>query len=199
MRKLIVSMNLTLEAYHSGPGNDLSWHFDLWRPEMSQVFTRELCKTGTVLMGRVTFNAMARYWNERVLPERSSREDLAFALAFNRHQKIVYSNTMKETTWNNSHIVSGNLFNLVNELKSGSDEDSIMVYGSIQLVNALIRLNLVDVYHLWFHPVTIGRGNALFDEPALPSNLRLDSEVRFFNGVVLQRFNVKRNLKVAAT
>lgn len=187
MRTLIVSMNITLDGFLSGPNNELGWHFDYWCSDLSQTFTLELCKTGTVLMGRVTFNAMAKYWNERILRERSSREDLSFALAFSRHEKVVYSNTMSTTNWNNSHVVSGDLNKLVNNLKSKDVKRKIIVYGSTQLVKALIKLNLVDEFHLWVHPVTLVKGQFMFDEPDIIRSFQSLGEIEFVNGVVLKK------------
>ncbi|HEX3767650.1 MAG TPA: dihydrofolate reductase family protein, partial [Puia sp.] len=62
MRKLIVSMNLSLDGYLSGPGGELDWHFEIWNESMGDKILERLEKTDTIILGRVTYEAMAKYW-----------------------------------------------------------------------------------------------------------------------------------------
>ena len=62
MRKLIVSMNLSLDGYLSGPWGDLDWHFEIWDERMGEKILKLLQETDTIILGRLTYQAMAKYW-----------------------------------------------------------------------------------------------------------------------------------------
>ncbi len=161
MRKLIVSMNVTLDGYMSGSECELDWHFQYWTKEMAESLCEQLSKADTILLGRVTYNAMARYWLSKVVNPSLRGEDFAFANMMNSYDKIVFSKTITLPEWSNSKLVSGNLEDEINLLKQKPGKD-IIVYGSGRLVNSLIKSGMVDEYQLWLHPVVLGKGKPLF-------------------------------------
>ena len=61
-RKLIVSMNITLDGFMSGPRCELDWHFKYWTAEMAEFMEQQLASADTILLGRLTYEAMANYW-----------------------------------------------------------------------------------------------------------------------------------------
>jgi dihydrofolate reductase len=189
MCKLIVSMNVTLDGYMSGPDCELDWHFTRWSADMGERLTMELSKTSALLLGRVTYQAMARYWPARAIDRSSARADIPFALLVNEHQKIVYTNTLQTAGWKNSDILSGNLKPAISSVKQSKEFDkNIIVYGSGKLVAALCRFDLVDEYQLWIHPVIIGKGKRLFHPMDTQSDFRLKETTRFESGVALLTF-----------
>ncbi len=62
MRKLIVSMNVTLDGFLLGPNCELDWHFTYWTAEMAEALCEQLLKADTILLCRVTYLAMAKFW-----------------------------------------------------------------------------------------------------------------------------------------
>jgi dihydrofolate reductase len=194
MKKVIVSMNITLDGYVSGPDAELDWHFDRWDPDIAQVLSKELSKVDTILLGRITYEAMAKYWPTRAMDFLCPRDDIAYAVMMNRHHKAVYSKTLNKTTWNNSTLIKGDIKKEITSLKrpqNGQDKD-IITYGSGTLVTALIRLNLVDEFQLWIHPVILGKGKPLFRELNYTNNLRLLSTKTFDSGVVFAHYAVMK-------
>ena len=101
----------------------------------------------------------------------------------NRYRKIVFSKTLTTTTWNNS-IIKKDLAGEIRKLKKQSGKDLIL-YGSAQLVAALIQLNVVDEYQLWVHPVVLGQGKPLFKNLPYRPQLALLKTQLFSSGVVL--------------
>jgi dihydrofolate reductase len=59
------------------------------------------------------------------------------------------------------------------------------VHGSGNLIQTLLRHDLVDQYRLWVFPLVIGSGKRLFSDGTIPSALKLvDSKVST-TGVVI--------------
>src|SRR4051812_16538585 len=159
MRKVIVSMNVSLDGYMSGANGELDWHFESWTKEMGEVLCKQLSQSDTILLGRVTYNAMANYWPAKAGDPTCRAEDFAFSNMMNSYTKIVFSNTIPSAKWNNSILVKGNILRKVAKLKKQSGKD-IIIYGSGKLVSSI--MDMVDEYQLWLHPVVLGKGKPLF-------------------------------------
>ena len=188
MRKLIVLMNVTLDGFMAGPDCELDWHFERWGPEMAESLSEELGKADTILLGRVTYNAMAAYWPMKLNCLDISREDIAFADMMNNHWKVVFSKTLHETQWNNSRIVKGDLASEILKMKRDHGKDMIL-FGSGKLVTALIQEDLVDEYRLWIHPILLGRGKPFFNAIDNRQELRLIERKSFSSGVVVLKYS----------
>ena len=156
MRKLIVSMNLSLDGYLSGPHCELDWHFKSWSSEMAECLCRELALADTIIFGRVTYEAMARHWPAKAIDPYCPREDVVFTDMMNNYSKIVFSKSLHSASWNNSRLVKENIENEIRSLKNKPGKH-LMIYGSGKLVSGLIDTDLVDEYQLWMHPVLIGK------------------------------------------
>ncbi len=186
MRKVIVSMNITLDGFMAGPDAGLNWHFSYWNEEMARVAGEQLHNADTLLLGRITYEAMAGYWPS-VVAGGCPREDIAFADMMNNHLKVVFSKTLKEAKWNNARLVAGNARKEILKLKQAPGKD-MLVYGSGILVNRLMRLDLVDEYIFWVHPVVIGKGYRFFKDPRLLPRLRLLNTKALHSGVIMLHY-----------
>jgi dihydrofolate reductase len=184
MGKLIVSMNLTMDGYLAGPGGELDWHFASWTNEMADVLCRQLARADTILLGRVTYEAMRAYWSFESANPFCAAEDHAFAFMVNGYPKLVYSNTLTTVQWQNSQLINGVLEEAISIQKNVRNRN-MMVYGSSELVNTLIKANLIDEYQLWVHPVILGKGKRLFKRAQNKTALKLVHSETFSSGVVL--------------
>lgn len=195
MRKLIVSMNVTLDGYMSGPDCELDWHFKCWTGEMSDTLCSELAKADTILLGRVTYNAMAKYWPSKVADRSCRGEDFAFGSMMNSHTKIVFSRTITSPKWNNSKLANGNPEDEIKRLREKPGKD-IIVYGSGKLVTSLVNSGLVDEYQLWLHPVILGKGKLLFNPDSYREHGRVYMQMvnirTFSSGVVILYYQVSK-------
>jgi dihydrofolate reductase len=183
MRKVIVSLNTTLDGFMAGTNCELDWHFDYWDEEMSFHASELLMRADTILFGRVTYQAMAKYWSSIPINMSYAREDVAFADMINRYQKIVFSRTLQTTSWNNSRIVGDNIREELLRLKRMPGRDMI-IYGSGNLISTLMHLGLIDEYVLWIHPVIIGKGKPGFGNIIKQIPLRFINIKKFSSGVV---------------
>jgi dihydrofolate reductase len=187
MRKLIVSMNVTLDGFMAGPYCELDWHFERWSSEMAESLSQELGRADTIILGRVTYNAMAEFWPTRSDCFSIPREDIAFADMMNNYTKVVFSKTIQQTHWKNSRVATGHLKSEIEKMKSENGKDMIL-YGSGKLVAALLKENLIDEYRLWIHPVLLGRGKTFFNEVGNTHELLLIDKRTFPSGVVKLRY-----------
>jgi dihydrofolate reductase len=103
----------------------------------------------------------------------------------NSMPKYVVSTTLKKVDWNNSRLIKANVVEELKKLKQQPGKD-ILVYGSGKLVNTLLQHDLVDEFRLMVHPVVLGSGKRLFDDPAETMKVLKLAESRTFpSGIVL--------------
>jgi dihydrofolate reductase len=189
MRKLIISMNISLDGYLSGPQGDLDWHFEIWDERMGEKMLKLLQETDTIILGRLTYEAMAKYWTVKPLENNFPRQDLAIADKMNQHNKIVLSKTIRQSLWHPTLFVSGNPTGEIRLLKEKTGKDMIL-FGSASVATALIRSGMADEYHLWIHPVILGSGKPIFKDLQNRIRMKLKDSVIFESGVVANYYEV---------
>ena len=122
--------------------------------------------TGAMLIGRRTYEIFAGYW-----PHQS--DDAPFAKFMNSTPKYVASRTLQEPLeWNDSHLLKGDVADAVRKLKE-EDGGDIIILGSGDLAQTLIKHDLIDVYDLWIDPIVLGKGKRLFREGLPKTGLKL--------------------------
>ena len=179
MRKLIVSTFLTLDGVMQAPGGpeeDESggfalggWSVNYWDDQMGEVMGAALSVPFDLVLGRKTYDIFAAHWPH------ASEED--GAKTFNDATKYVASRSQPTLEWSNSILVEGDAAEGVAALKQ-EDGPELQVHGSGNLIQTLLRHNLVDQFRLWVFPLVIGSGKRLFSEGTIPSGLKLvDSKV----------------------
>jgi len=127
----------------------------------------ELTAADAQLLGRVTYSGFAAVWP-------NINDAQGFAAKMNAMPKFVVSRTLKEATWNNSTILTGDMPAEVARLKQQYAGD-ILVAGSCQLVQGLMQHSLIDEYRLMVFPVVLGHGKRLFPEGMDQATLQLTS------------------------
>lgn len=150
-----------------------------------KVVQKEL-KPADYLLGRKTFEIWADYW-----PEHGD-----FWPGINEGTKYVFSKSMKKsdpivTGWKNSVVIK-NLAD-IKKLKNSKGSD-IQVWGSGELVQLLLKNDLVDELRLKIHPLTLGKGKKLFDNGTIPAAFTLIESIVTPGGVIIA--NYKRAGKV---
>jgi dihydrofolate reductase len=183
MRKLIISMNLSLDGYLSGPHGELDWHFESWDEEMGTRLLEQLDEADTILLGRNTYEAMSGYWPVRPCESDFPRQDLAIADRMNNYRKIVFTRSKTIPTWYNSIFTEAEPGKEIPRLKKKTGKNMIL-YGSGRLASAIIQSRLVDEYLLWVHPVILGNGRLLFNNIGERVHLKLLRSIPFKSGVV---------------
>lgn len=189
MRKVVVSMNISLDGFMAGSDGELNWHFDYWNEELARYACEQLSNMDTIVLGRTTYEAMAEYWRGQTNFS-LERGDIVFADMMNNYRKIVFSKTLKKTEWNNTRLARENMRTEILGLKEGRSKKNIIVFGSGSVVTALMRLNLVDELVLWMHPVILAEGNPFFKCLQKRYALHLLNTKRFSSGVIIIHYEV---------
>jgi dihydrofolate reductase len=185
MRKLIVSTFLTLDGVMQGPGGpgeDDSdgfafggWSVNYWDERMGEVMGQAMSTPFDLVLGRKTYDIFAAYWPNA--PEEDGK-------ALNHATKYVASRSRPALEWGPSALIEGDAAEGVAALKQG-DGPELQVHGSGDLIQTLLRHNLVDEYRLWVFPVVLGSGKRLFSDGAVPAGLKLVDSVVSTTGVVI--------------
>jgi len=195
MRKIIVLSMISLDGVMQAPGGpeeDTTGGFKYggWTaPYGDEVYgkvVRKELKPADYLLGRKTFEIWADYW-----PEHGD-----FWPGINKGTKYVFSKNMKRsdplvTGWKNSVVIK-NVAD-IKRLKNSKGSD-IQVWGSSELIQLLLKNDLVDELKLKIHPLTLGKGKKLFDNGTIPAAFALIESIVTTTGVIIA--NYKRAGKV---
>jgi dihydrofolate reductase len=183
MRKIIVSTSVSLDGYFEGPGHDLSWH--RVDDEVHAYFNEDLAPMSVFLDGRVTHELMASVWPTADEDPDASPRMAEFARIWRDKPKIVFSRTLEDTRWNTTvrrEVDPAEIREL--QAQPGGD----MVVGGADLVDTFRRLDLIDEYRIFVHPVLAGAGTPFFRRADVLTSLELLETRTFGNGVVLLRY-----------
>ena len=128
--------------------------------ESHDYFTGLMNAHGAMLWGRVTYELMEEYWPAVARGDIAAPPALLrWAQQLEAKPKYVVSSTRTAYSWNNSHLLSGELRACVLRLKDQYPEGVLL--GSGKLATALDRMELIDEYHFLIHPVIAGHGPTL--------------------------------------
>ena len=129
-----------------------------------------------LLLGRKTYEIFANYWPK-------APREIPFTGLLNRVPNYVASRTLAgPLAWQGSTLVTGDLADAIRTLKERHDE--VHLIGSLDLVQSLLRLGLVDRFNLWMYPVLLGSGKHLFADGTMPTALHLTESITYSNGTV---------------
>ena len=106
------------------------------------------------------------------------------ATALNTRPTFVASRTLDEVKWSNSILLKGDVAEEVAKLKA-QEGGEIQVHGSSDLLQTLLKHNLIDTLRIWQFPVVIGAGKRLFGEGTIPGSFRLVDAQQTNTGAVL--------------
>ncbi|HWA33133.1 MAG TPA: dihydrofolate reductase family protein [Cyclobacteriaceae bacterium] len=150
---MIASINMTFDGFcdHTAA---------IANAELHDFYTDMLRNAGIILSGRTTYKLMEDFWPTVVKKPTGDKHLNDFAKAIDNVQKVLFSNTIKSVTWNNTRLATKSLKDEVTELKKQPGKDIFI--GSPSLIAQLTRLNLVDVWQICVHPVIAGHGLPLF-------------------------------------
>ena len=187
MRKIVVTNSLTLDGVMQGPGRPDEdrrggfehggWALPYKDPVMMTAMGEGMAQGADLLFGRRTYQDFFAVW--------PGRKDNPFTTVLDNSQKYVTSRTLREPLpWQNSTLLSGDVAETVARLREQPGRD-IVVLGSGDLLQTLMRHGLVDLYVLLIHPLVLGQGRRLFGDEAQRSALHLVKSVTTTTGVVI--------------
>ena len=134
---------------------------------------------GAMLFGRRTYETMASFWPKQT-------DGNPFTEVLNARQKYVASRTLTAPLdWENSTLLDGDVAEAVAAVKQQVD---LVVLGSGDLLETLMRAELIDEWVLPIHPVVLGTGRRLFPDGVPPAALELTSTTPTTTGVIIATY-----------
>jgi dihydrofolate reductase len=195
MRKVIVLEHISLDGViqaAGGPDEDTSDGFEYggWAaPYSDETLEAALMKMMNspfdLLLGRKTFEIWAGFW-----PEHGD-----FWPGVNTATKYVASNTMTSSEWQPSVFLSGDVAEKVAELKQQPGPD-LHVWGSGDLIQTLMKHDLVDTFWLMIYPITLGDGKRLFADGTIPAAFKVTQSIVGSTGVILLNYERAGEVKL---
>ena len=172
MSKLVSVIYISMDGVVEEP----AWSAPFWNDDHGKFQAGQLSQSRALLLGRVTYDGMSQAWPAM----EAAGEDVG---EMNRIPKYVASTTLKDPTWN-ATVIDGDVAAAVAKLKAEEGKD-LLVYGSGDLLDHLIRHDLVDELKLFLHPVVVGRGKRLFADGADPKTWHLAATHVFGSGALV--------------
>ncbi len=197
MRKIIVLSFLSLDGVMQAPGGpqeDTSggftyggWSFPYFDEFAGKIMEEQMGHPFDLLLGRKTFEIFASYWPQH-------KEEGA---GINNATKYVASNTLRESTWEKTVFLKGDV---VAEIKKLKDQDGpeLQVHGSGNFIQTLLKHDLVDELWLKIFPVTLGAGKRLFAEGTIPAAFTLTESKSSPSGIIFANFKKSGDVKTGS-
>ena len=189
MSKVVVINHVTLDGVMQAPGRPEEDTRDGFRyggwsaPNVDDVMMAALgarmSEGNRLLLGRRSYEDMLGYWNT---------QDSPFKGALNNADKYVASRTLREPLpWPHSMLLDGDAAGAVAQLKEKPGKD-LHVMGSGELIQTLMRHDLIDEYLLMIHPLVLGTGRRLFPDGGPTAHLRLVDSTATTTGVLIATY-----------
>jgi dihydrofolate reductase len=188
MRKIIVVTFMTMDGVMQAPGAPAEdqtngFKFGGWQFPHSDEITgnaimKIMSKPFDLLLGRKTYEIFSAYW-----PYKND----TIGEKFNSNNKYVVGTTDLDLSWKNSFQIKSDVVNELKKLKQ-QDAPDLLVHGSSRLVQTLFDNHLIDVLHIWTHPVTLGQGKKLFREGTPAQEWKMAESAISPKGVLLATY-----------
>jgi dihydrofolate reductase len=190
MPKIIVNAFLTLDGVMQAPGAPDEdpqggfvhggWQAAYADEVMGRKVTEGFADADGFLLGRKTYDIFASYWPKVTDP------DNAIAAALNARPKYVVSSSLERVTWNNSSLIKGDLVAELRKLRQHPGR-SVQTWGSTEVLQTLLKNDLVDEFRLFIFPVVLGSGKRLFGSGTGPLALKQVESVTSSKGATYHR------------
>lgn len=187
MRKLMVLEHISMDGVIQGPGGpeeDTSggfayggWIVPYSDEVIGTVLRKQMNMPFDLLLGRKTFDIWASYWPQHV----DAWPGVGTAT------KYVASNTMTSHEWQPSVFLGGDVPKKVADIKQEQGSE-IHVWGSGNLLQTLLRHDLVDAFWLMIYPITLGAGKRLFADGTIPAAFKVTESTVGSTGVILVKY-----------
>ena len=187
MRKIIVLEHISLDGVIQAPGGpeeDTSGGFTQggWISPYSDAILgaalrKQMNQSFDLLIGRKTYDIWTPYWplNGDGWPN------------VNKATKYVASNNLASAEWQPSVILNGDIAEKISKIKQQEGSD-LHVWGSSNLIQTLIKHDLVDTFWLMIYPITLGNGKRLFAEGTIPAAFKVTENIVSSNGVIVVNY-----------
>jgi dihydrofolate reductase len=195
MRKIILTMHVTLDGFVAGPNGEMDWiQIDDAIFDYAGKMTDE---ADTALYGRVTWQMMDSYWPTAGDQPTASKHDIEHSRWYNGVAKVIISKTMQGSHLSNTKVISDHIEEEIKKLKAQAGKN-IQIFGSPSASHALMQYNLIDEYWLFVNPVLLGQGIPLFGNITDKISLKLVESKAFESGVMVLHYVINSDQRPAS-
>jgi dihydrofolate reductase len=197
MTKIIAVLFVTLDGVIQAPGGpkeDTSgdfkyggWTVPYFDDFLGKVMSEQMKRPFNLLLGRRTFEIFASYWPQHE----------ADWPGINDATKYVVSNTLTSHEWKNSVFINSDVADEIKKLKK-QDGPDLQVYGSSQLIQTLLKHDLIDKLWLKIFPITLGTGKRLFGDGTIPAAFKLTDSKISSKGVIVADYERAGEVKTGS-
>jgi dihydrofolate reductase len=187
MRTFKLQTQVSVDGYMGGPNGEMDWMTVFWSDDMSAYVDALTESVDCIVLGRKLAEGFIPAWAAG--PEGEDQESIDW---MNNTPKVVISNSLSESPWENAVVAGGDLPETVNRLKTEEGGD-LIAYGGSTLVSNLIAEGLLDELHLFVNPTAIGAGLPVFGDREGYQRLRLVTARPFDCGITALHFEPKRS------
>ncbi len=191
MSKIIVNAFLTLDGVMQAPGGPDEdreggfphggWQAPYVDDVMGRLVIEGFADADGFLLGRKTYDIFANYWPKVTDP------DNAIATALNSRPKYVLSRSLERVTWENASLIKGDAVAELRKLRQQPGR-TLQTWGSTEVLQTLLKNDLIDEYRLFIFPVVLGSGKRLFGSGTVPAALKQVESVTSGTGATYHRF-----------
>ncbi|SDJ73189.1 dihydrofolate reductase family protein [Nonomuraea jiangxiensis] len=186
MRTFKLQVQVTADGYMAGPNGEMDWAGGTpWTDDLSTYIDALTKKVDLIVLGRKLAEGFIPAWASG--PEGEDQSSIDW---MNQTPKVVISNSLTESPWDNATVAGGDLTETVNKLKAEPGGEMI-AYGGGTFVANLIARGLLDELHLFVNPVAIGTGMPVFPNTGANQRLRLVSARAFECGITALHYAPK--------
>ena len=199
MRKIIGLFFITLDGIIQAPGGpeeDTSggfryggWTVPYFDEFLGKVMEEQMNKPFDLLLGRKTYEIFASYWPHH--------KDEGPGIGINKATKYLASRGIMQFTWDKSVLLQGDIVDAIKKLKA-QDGPELQVYGSGNLMQTLLKHDLVDELWLKIFPLTLGSGKRLFAEGTIPAAFKLIDGKVLSSGVIIANYKRAGEVKTGS-
>ena len=188
MRKITVMNRISIDGFFASL-NETTWGMDWFisDPEVDKALHAS-GESATLILGGITYRGFERSWVPLLTDPSAPAELKSVAKELTQMTKLVFSKTLKETTWKNTRLFSGNLIEEIRKLKQGPGDD-MLIMGSGSIVQQLTQERLIDDYIFIVTPVIAGTGKSMFKD-VKQLDLKLLETKSFKSGNVLLHYTI---------
>lgn len=190
MRKLKLQVQMSVDGFIAGPNGEMNWLAFNWDDELKQYVTELTESIDLIVLGRNLAEGFIPHWAS--VAQNAAHEEHSAGIKFTETPKVVFSQTLTESQWDNTILATGDLVEEINQLKNQQGSD-IIAYGGAAFVSNLIKHGLIDEYHLFVNPTAVGSGMSIFQGLDGTQKLSLVKAVPFACGIVLLHYEPNRN------
>ena len=180
---------MTVDGYIAGLNGEMDWMTFNWDDELKNYVTEITEPIDCIVLGRKLAQGFIPHW--AAVAANPDDPEFTAGIKFTDTHKVVFTNTLNKSEWDNTVLAKGDLVDEITKLKKQNGQD-IIAYGGATFVSALIKQGLIDEYHLFINPVTLGAGMTIFKDLDSKQNLTLKKSVAFTCGIVVLCYEPKR-------